>query len=298
MSRTLFDPQRLAPAERERFLRLTRAPRIAWPTVLMWAALTVTFIGVYAVCGLGWLPLWAGTLLNSVIGYVGFSVAHDAIHRAISTNTRLNDWIGQAGVLLLVPYVDLRLFRWGHIQHHRFASGERDPDRVFRGPWWSLPLRWMFIDLFYLRHALAHGDKISAPFLHNSLRMAAVFALVVAVLVAAGYGMEVLMLWFVPSRIVQLMLGFSFFWLPHVPHDVSQEENFTRATTIREGYEAVLGPLLQYQHYHLVHHLFPATPFYNNYRVWLLIEAQMRQHELAVQHGLAIHPTIHPGAVS
>ena len=298
MSRALLDPQHLASTQREQFLRLTRAPPVAWPTVWMWVALTLTFAGVYTLCGLGWMPLWAGTLFNSVIGYVGFSVAHDAIHRAISTHTRLNDWIGQAGVWLLIPYVDLRLFRWGHIQHHRFASGARDPDRVFRGPWWSLPLRWMFIDLFYLRHSLKHGDRISAPFLRNSLRMAAVFAVLVIALVAAGYGMEVLMLWFIPSRLVQLMLGFSFFWLPHVPHDVSQEENFTRATTIRQGYEAFLGPLLQYQHYHLVHHLFPSTPFYNNYRVWQLIEPQMRQHELAVQHGFAIHPTLHPGAVS
>ena len=298
MSRNLFDPQQLAPTQREQFLHLTRAPSLAWPTVLMWALLTLTYVGVYVTCGVGWLPLWMGLLLNSVIGYVGFSVAHDAIHRAISTRTRLNDWIGQAGLLLLVPYVDLRLFRWGHIQHHRFASGERDPDRVFRGSWWSLPLRWMFIDLFYLRHALRHGDKVSAPFLLNSLRMAMVFVVVVAALVVAGYGMQVLMLWFIPSRLVQLMLGFSFFWLPHVPHDVSQEQNFTRATTIRQGHEWLLGPLLQYQHYHLVHHLFPATPFYNNYRVWLLIERQMRRHDLAVQHEFAIHPTVYPGAAS
>lgn len=108
--------------------------------------------------------------------------------------------------------------------------------------------------------------------------------------------MEVLMLWFIPSRVIQLVLGFSFFWLPHVPHDVSQEENFTRATTVREGHEWLLAPLLQYQHVHLVHHLYPTTPFYNNDRVWRLVEpALRRRHDLAIQKGFAIRPVIEKG---
>lgn len=286
----------LEPERIKRFKVLTRAPRIAWPTVTMWLVLTLTFVGSYWLCGSGVLPLWVGLLVNTAVGYVAFSVAHDCIHRAISTNTRLNDAIGQLGLMLVIPYVDMRLFRWGHILHHRFASGERDPDVVFRGAWWTLPLRWMFVDLFYLRHALRHGDKVSAPYLRSSLLMAAVVLSLFAVLIAAGYGMEVLMLWFIPSRLIQLALGFSFFWLPHVPHDVTQEENFTRATTIREGHEWLLGPLLQYQNYHLIHHLFPMTPFYNNYKVWQLIEPELRRKELAIQRGFAIHPDIHPGA--
>jgi beta-carotene hydroxylase len=294
MSRPNLTLDHLTPAQRDEFRRLTTTPALAWPTVLMWAALTVTFVGVYALCGTGVWPLWLGTLLNTIVGYVGFSVAHDAIHRSISTNTRLNDWIGQLGVMLLIPFVDLRLFRWGHVLHHRFASGARDPDTALRGSWWTLPLRWMFIDVAYLIHALRNGDRISTPFLHNSLRMAAIVIALLLALTFAGYGLEVLMLWFIPSRLIQLMLGFSFFWLPHVPHDVTQEQHFTRATTIRQGYEWLLGPLLQCQHYHLVHHLFPGTPFYNNYRVWTLIEPEMRRHDLAVQRGFAIHPEIRP----
>ena len=295
MSQPTLDLAYLDAAAQQEFRALTQAPRVAWPTVTMWLILTVTFLAMYVLCGTGQLPLWIGTIANTVIGYLAFSVAHDSIHRTISTNTRFNDRVGQLGVLLVLPYVDMRLFRWAHIQHHRFASGPRDPDRVFDGAAWTLPLRWMFIDVAYFAHALRNGDKVSAPYLRRSLWLAAIAGALLAALVLAGYGIEVLMLWFIPSRLIQLVLGFSFFWLPHAPHDVSQEENFTRATTIREGHEWLLGPLLQYQHVHLIHHLYPTTPFYNNHRVWKLIEPALRRHDLAIQKGFAIRPVILPG---
>ena len=54
----------------------------------------------------------------------------------------------------------------------------------------------------------------------------------------------------------------------------------------------LLAPLLQYQHVHLIHHLYPATPFYNNHRVWRLIEPALRRHDLAIQKGFSIRPVI------
>lgn len=294
MSKTIVDVTKLAPEARAEFQRMTRAPKISWPTVILWVVLMLTYGCTYYYCGTRQWPLWLGFVLNSVVGYVAFSIVHDAIHRSISTHTWLNDFFGQTAVMVGQPNVDLRMFRWTHILHHRFAVGERDPDTVLRGAWWTLPFRWMFIDLLYFVHALKHGDKVSKPYLRSSLILTAIMAAAFTYLVILGYGMELLFLWFLPSRIVQLVLGFSFFWLPHVPHDVTQEQNFTRATTVRVGHEWLLGPLLQYQHYHLIHHLYPSTPFYNNYKVWQLIELQLRKKDLAVQHGLAIRPTIYP----
>ncbi|GAC1620146.1 MAG: hypothetical protein NVS9B10_01560 [Nevskia sp.] len=279
--------------QRARFKELTRTPAIAWPTVTLWLLVTAAFIASDRAAIAGTLPLWAAALINAAVGYLAFSVGHDSIHRAISSNLRVNDWIGQLAVLLVAPYVNMRMFRWAHILHHRFASGPNDPDIVLHGPAWSLPLRWMVIDVLYFIHALRHGDKVSRPYLVKSLQCTAVCAVIAAVLVATGHGLEVLMLWFVPSRLIFITLGFTFFWLPHVPHDTTQAENFTRATTIREGHEWFMAPALQYQHVHLIHHLFPMTPFYNNDKVWKLVEPLLRQKELAIQHGFAIRPVIH-----
>ncbi len=264
----------------------------------MWICVTVVIVVSDTLAVTGRMPLWAGMLINSAVGYLAFSVVHDTIHRTATTDTRLNDFIGQSATMLFAPYVSHKLFRWGHILHHRFASGPRDPDIVLHGAWWTLPLRWMLIDVLYLRYVLKHSDKVSRPYLIDSLWLTLGSAVLLGVLIDAGYGPEVLMLWFVPSRLVFLMLGFTFFWLPHVPHDTTQEENFTRATTIRDGHEWLLGPVLQYQNFHLIHHLFPMTPFYNNGKVWKLLEPELRRRDLAIQHGFAIRPTIYPAPQS
>jgi beta-carotene hydroxylase len=295
MSRAVVPLDELSGEQRAEFKRLTSTPTYSWPTIVMSVALVLSYAMTYALCGSGQWPLWLGTVLNSVVGYVSFSVIHDAIHRAVSSNTKVNDGVGQLGLNLVLPYVDVRMFRWAHILHHRFASSDRDPDKVLNGAWYTLPFRWMAIDAVYFVYALRHGDKVSGPFLNACLRRLAVVVVAIGVFTYFGYGLEVFMLWFLPSRLILLFLGFSFFWLPHVPHDVTQEENYTRATTIREGFEWLMNPVLQYQNYHLIHHLYPMTPFYNNEKVFRLLEVQLRRKDLAVQHGFAIHPTIYPG---
>ena len=285
-------------AQKARFKHLTGTPKVAWPTLSMWVGLNVVFFSSDYLGGSGRIPLWVGMLLNSAVGYVAFSVVHDSIHRAISTNTRVNDWIGQLALLLVAPYVTLKLFRWGHILHHRFANGPLDPDRVLNGPWWQLPFRWIFIDGFYLIYAIRKGDKVSKPFLKQSYWFAAGFGAVIVALTTLGYGLDVIMLWFLPSRVIFLTLGFSFFWLPHVPHDVEQESNFTGATTIREGVEWFMGPALQNQNFHLIHHLYPMTPFYNNRKVWRLLEPELRKKDLSIQHNFSIRPTFYPASTT
>ncbi len=265
---------------------------MSWPTVSMFIVLLFTIACAYILSLSGAIPLWGGTIINSIVGYLSFSVAHDSIHRSLSTNTRLNDLMGQGAIILFSPYIGIKLFRWVHILHHRFANGPKDPDIILQGAWWTLPFRWILIDVLYLRHVIKNHKTCPKPSLNETIVMALITCVVFLILISMGYWMELLMLWFIPSRLVMLMLGFTFFWLPHAPHDTSQEENFTRATTIRQGYETLLSPLLQYQNFHLIHHLFPMTPFYNNGKVWKLIEPELRQYDLAIQEGLAIQPTI------
>ena len=278
------------------FKRLTKVQGVAWPTVATWLLMTVIYVASTWAAVIGQIPLWVGMLINGGVGYLTFTVVHDSLHRSVAANARLNDFIGQCAVYMITPYVHLKLFRWGHIQHHRFTSEPKDPDYILHGPTWTLPFRWMAIDALYLRHVIIHGDRISKPYLIASIKMAALVFTTIAVLSYFGYGMEVLMLWFIPSRIIFLTLGFSFFWLPHVPHDTEQKDNFTKATTLRLGWEWLMAPLLQNHHVHLIHHLYPSTPFYNNVKVYKLIEPELRRRDLAIQHGFAIQPTIYaPG---
>lgn len=291
MHHNVVDLNLLSPQDQARFKSLSATPGLSWPVLLLWlmvlGAYVMSWVGGLA----GWLPLWAGTLINSVAGYYAFSIAHDSIHRAVSRNTRLNDAIGQSAIMLGAPYVSLSLFRWAHILHHRFANSARDPDWILHGPAWSLPWRWMFIDVLYLRHTLKNLDPVSRRHLRASMRWAVGSLVLFTALIASGYGWHLLMLWLIPSRVLFVTLGFAFFWLPHVPHDTAQADNLTRATTVRLGHEWILSPLLQCQNYHLIHHLWPTTPFYNNRKVWRLVERQLRRQDLSIQHGLALYPT-------
>ncbi len=121
-------------------------------------------------------------LLSSLVGYVSFSVIHDSIHRAISSILRVNDGIGQVGMLMVLPYVDVRLFRWAHILHRHFASPAAARQSAARRRR-SLS-RWMAIDAIYFVYALRHGDKVSKPYLRTALMMSAVVAVVVATLIS------------------------------------------------------------------------------------------------------------------
>jgi len=283
---TRLDPHRLA-----QFRKLTRTPGLSLYALTLWGLVVGSYIAVWSSGMSGALPLWQGALINSVVGYFAFSIVHDSIHHSISRRGWLNDLLGQSAVVVGAPYLALPLFRWAHIQHHRYANTPRDPDWVLHGPAWSLPLRWMFIDVLYLLYILRHRNTAVRRYVNISLLWVLASAAALGALWVTGHAEHLLMLWFIPSRMVFLTLGFAFFWLPHVPHDTAQEENFTRATTVRLGHEWLLSPLLQFQNFHLIHHLWPTTPFYNNHRVWQLLEPELRQHDLSIQHGFDLHPS-------
>lgn len=113
---------------------------------------------------------------------------------------------------------------------------------------------------------------------------------IVALLTGIGFGREVVLLWHIPSRLTFVLAGCLFFWLPHVGAETTAEEDVLRATTLRLGHERLLGPLLQFQNYHLIHHLFPALPSMRHGDVFRLVDPELRARPLLVQRGFAIRP--------
>lgn len=276
---------------------LTYPPTIAWPTCLLWLIGVSGVISVDIVALKGDLPYWAACLANIVFLYPLFGVIHDASHRSISSIKPLNDWLGRIGLLLLIPGASLAMFRWAHMQHHRFTSGAKDPDAYVHGPWWSLPLRWMTFDIGYLIFMATEADAAGKKHLLPTVLALAANVVLLLALTYAGYGKEVLLLWLIPARITMLNFGFVFFWLPHTLEGVKAEDNLTLATNMRLGHEWLLGPLCQFQNYHLLHHLYPSAPPYNHPKIWKLMEPEIRQRDLAIQKGFAIYPEVRLGSV-
>ena len=116
------------------------------------------------------------------------------------------------------------------------------------------------------------------------------FAATIGVLTYPGFGMEVLLLWLLASRIGLALIALVLVFLPHYPADISYEQDEYQAATIRKGWEWLLTPLFVYQNYHLIHHLYPNAPFCNYMKIWHLKYDELTAHHPAVQTAFGLNP--------
>ena len=208
--------------------------------------------------------------LNAVAAYLFFTVSHDAAHHAASSNPALNRWIGRVSTPFFTPAASFSVWRFIHMQHHRFTNHDdgSDPDAyTMAGPAWQRPLRWATVDfhymVFYLRRI---GDRPRAespsgraddarprlaglrhrgrrprrrPPLRRPSRSGSP---------SSGS----------PSPSTTCPITASTCAPPRTAEDDPQQDR-RRALAL---------PVLLYQNYHLVHHLHPLVPFYRYIRVW------------------------------
>ena len=262
------------------FEALSQRPNIAWPTVMLLVAAFALFgLSTFAYVE-GVLPLFWAILLNAIAAYMSFTPAHDASHNSVSTNRHLNEWVGRIATVLQSPVPFFRTFRYVHMQHHRFTNDEtKDPDvYVGTGPGWMLPFKWMTLDLNYFYYYFKRSDFMKRPKSERTeLYLAVLFGLLVlAVVTLAGWLEYYLLLFLIPARLTALFLALTFDFLPHYPHQAYAGDQPFQCTSNRVGMEWLLTPVLLYQNYHLVHHLYPTVPFYRYLEIW---KAKQHYHE-------------------
>ena len=273
------------------FKQMLQSPTLAMPTVLLCFGLLAGIGATWHFALAGALPMWAGCVINGFLAYGMFSIAHDGLHRAISSVPWVNEPMGAIGLFFLLPYAPLAVARWVHMQHHRFTNGELDPDRYIHDcPRWQMLLRWSNFDVFYFVYFLKHGDAVRDKHLKTVVGYVAVLVLAILAAVIAGYGYEILMLWLLPTRIALFLVASVFVYLPHYPGVVPDEDDAYLATTMRMGWEWLLTPLLVYHNYHLIHHLYPTVPFYKMHDVWHLKYDELTQGNVSYQSAFGMEP--------
>lgn len=289
------EPPRLSTAEKDRrFAELTATP----PISVLGSSMVLLGIGIFAcstMAGIaGTIPIMLSMLLNGFSLYLFFSLMHDAIHENASSHKATNEWLGRVSLFFMIPFAPLEIARWIHLKHHAHTACARDPDNfMHHGKWWVLPLRWANFDVFYTIYfvqAYLEGEAIAR---RNALAVGFyVLALmgIVAGFIVAGYGMELLLYWFIPSRIGLMFVGCVFVFLPHHPADISAHQDKYAASTIRQGWEWALTPLMAYHNYHLIHHLYPQVPFYNYLKMWDLRDEDILSHNPAMQGTFKLRP--------
>ncbi|WP_437766082.1 fatty acid desaturase [Sorangium sp. So ce281] len=239
---------------------------IEWPTVALFAgsyALWAT--AVYAGIA-GSVSTVPAVLAAAVAAYAAFTPMHEASHRSLARSALLNGVIGRlSGLLLMAPFLAVRHF---HLEHHKHTNeADRDPDYWSgRGPWYLLPLRWATQDLhyYYLFLRSYHAQK-RAERIETVASLAAMLALV-ALAFGLGYGELALLYWILPARLAIFFLAFAFDYLPHYPHEITATQDRYSATRAVDS--ALFNVLLFGQTYHLIHHLYPAVPFFRYRTVW------------------------------
>mgnify|MGYP001419729284 FL=1 len=274
------------------FNALKEEPEFAWPTIILFLICAGFMFGATWAAIYGHISYLAACLINGTSGYFLFSPMHDAIHSSVGRSKKLNLWVGRITFLYFSSLVAFELMRFIHYRHHPNANGPGDEaDHVVQsGPAWLRPLKWPFIDLIYGWKYLGYWKDRPKSETRSVIIMFLTTLVVWPWLIINGYLMELLMFWIIPQRISFFFISFIFVYLPHVPNEISEKEDAYRATSIREGMEWFLSPLMMYQNYHLVHHLYPNVPFYRLVKIWNSRLDEHLSHDPAVVSTLGLYP--------
>jgi len=268
--------RRLAPGYR---------PAVDLPILAMFIAVMLSWTWIVVLGWRGALPPAVAVPVIGLIAYAGFTVMHECVHGNMFRRAWLNALVGNVASVVLGPTSCFRAYRYLHFEHHRHTNDrQRDPDYWSGGigPWWLLPFAWLTTDFyyyyFYLRqaHTRPWAERIEIFAVSGAFSAAAVLAWWL------GYGAEVLLYWLLPGRIAIVILSIAFNYLPHVPYKITAAQDVYRATRMLAGAEWIVTPVFMFHNYHVVHHLFPATPFYRYPGLW------REQRDELVKRGVAI----------
>jgi fatty acid desaturase len=198
-------------------------------------------------------------------------VLHDASHRSISQTDGVNRWLGRFSAPFVTPLASYSVFRFVHMQHHRFTNETdgRDPDAyTTAGAPWTWIFRWPTLDLSYVFFYVPKlGSRPRGEKVEYVVTVAGVIGLLVAFTLTTSVA-DLLWLIILPGRLNVTFLAFAFDWLPHHGLHETPDQNRFHTTRNRVGMERVMTPVLLYQNYHLVHHMHPLIPFYRYIAAW------------------------------
>jgi vanillate O-demethylase ferredoxin subunit len=276
-----------APSAREVLEQVVREPRFRELTrIPLIAPLEIgLMLGAYGLFGLGCYLYLRGAigmpvalLINTFAIYASFTPLHDATHRTVSSHRGLNDLVGTLSCLLLLPGVTTGIYRYLHLEHHRYTGDPaRDPDEPFvSAPALRTPLVLAGLDVLWTLWYLRHWNT-------RPLRERIEFVLSIAFYVSfhifwllSPWALEFVLLWMIPQRLGLFTVSYFFARIQH-PHGVMWESAPFQATVRIEARPWTRWLLLG-QAKHCIHHLAPSVPFYRYHKAWeigrRLFEAQ------------------------
>jgi vanillate O-demethylase ferredoxin subunit len=278
-----------ATSAREVLEQVVREPRFREITTIpLFAPITIALIvGAYALFGLssylylqGYIHWAAMMALNGVAVYAAFTPLHDATHRAVSSSRRLNDLLGTIACFALLPGITTRIYRYLHLEHHRFAGEKgKDPDELFVS---GHPLALLFVlpgvdvhwSLWYLFHWSSRPVSERVEFTAGIVFYVGWHT----AWLLSPFAWEFFLLWMIPQRIGIFLVTYFFAHIQH-PEDILWETAPFQCTVHIKGGLLKHWMFLGQTHHH-IHHLLPSVPFYRYYDAWQAAKYLLQQQNI------------------
>jgi fatty acid desaturase len=212
---------------------------------------------------LGYIPLWLGFIVATIILSACYLPSHEAEHGNIGRPGKpfrwLNELVGHLSMFpILIPY---RLHRAIHLKHHAHANNpEKDPDYHNMAPnlWAAMGQAWLSSQPGFkggLEDGVLDDTPAKDKLMLEALITTRIAWLAMAILALSGYGLELFALWWLPRQIALIYTIVTLSWAPHHPGSETGRYRDTR------GWVSPVGTILSSgMEYHLVHHLFPSIP--------------------------------------
>ena len=260
------------------------SPAVAWPTLILLVSVYGAFIVSTALALNGYLPMWLGAVINAIILYGTYTIVHEGVHDNIVSKRAPFRWVNMTAAFLAAMPLWILVFphRASHVVHHTKCNTDDDPDIYARGSFgvvtfWRIPLSILsqFNPIEQYRQCaqfdLTRGQRTWTA-IHYLFYLA-----VVALIVASGYGLELLVLWFIPFFVGYAVMLVFFTWIPHHPHTITGRYRDTRCSLWKGG-----NLLTQGQNYHLIHHMMPWVPWYRYEAVFDEIRPWLEQNDAII----------------
>ncbi len=226
-----------------------------------------------------WWEILGLAIAFGVIGNSIYSIVHEAEHRMLHRNHRLNDVLG-AGMALLFP-APYHLIRQGHLGHHqRNRSDDEAFDLYFAGEnpiirWLQLygiltGAYWLMVVLSNVVVAVAPGLLVRRKFEFNRPSAALMESLNPAywrlirlegLLAIALHSAIIVGLDIPPARYLAVYFGFGFSWsaMQYVHHFETERHVLLGAQNLRGL--AALDWMWLHHNWHRTHHRHPTIPW-------------------------------------
>ncbi len=178
--------------------------------------------------------------------YTGlFITAHDAMHRTVSKNRGINDWVGRIAAFLFAGMSYNKLIK-NHFLHHKHPGEDKDPD--FNTKSQSFFVWWL---TFLYRY--------------TTITQLLIMALAFNILKIWFDEISIWIFWVVPAFIGTFQLFYFGTYLPHKRPHTDEMKPHNARTLKKNHFIAMLT--CYFFGYHHEHHESPNTPWWKLYQL-------------------------------